>query len=118
MREKKTERENSTGGRFQLKRGRALEADDDRHDEWESRKQRETEIIYRDSYIAIECGLAVSGTYQAGTLLAYLPWRTKERSRNEAKHRSFVVVIVVVVLGCLMLRNQIACVGRFADVTT
>jgi len=105
--------------RFQLKRGRALEAESG---EWESRREKEN--ISRLSYIAIECGLAVSGTYQAVKLLAYLPWRTNEWCRNEAHWHEVasllvvVIVVVVVVLDCLVLRNQIACVGRFAGVTT
>jgi len=78
--------------RFQLKRGRPLEgANDDRRDEWESRKdrkrEREKESNIEITYIGIECGLAVSGTYQVGTLLAYLPWRTKKRSEASFLHR-------------------------------
>lgn len=75
-------------GRFQLKHDRVLEAGrpaDDGEPKRVGVEERERET--RLSYIAIECGLAVSGTYQTVKLLAYLPWRTNERTNDaETKH--------------------------------
>lgn len=88
MRERREgERQNSTGGRFQLKRGRALEADDDRRDddEWVSRKQRETEII-RISTLILRLNVVSRCQVHTRQLLAYLPWR-----RNEAETKRSIV---------------------------
>jgi len=77
------------------------------------------------SCIAIECALAMSGTYQTGTLLPYLPRRTNkrtngaERSGTSERHGVSLLVAVIVIItstiissGCQLLRNRVARVAR------